>query len=604
MVDTPTADNRAEPDISHVNPADEKTWFGHPRQLARLFTTEMWERFGYYGMRALLTLYLTQHFLFGDRAATGLYGGYTALVYLTPLVGGYLADQYLGSKRAVKFGAILMALGYFTLCFGGEAAKPYATIDGQRYEVSVERANGVETRYIVDGAAKLAIKGNDDGTVALLGADGQPARTIAKGGFASDGARSPFYTTLMLIALCMVSVGNGFFKPNISTMVGELYAQGDRRRDSGFTIFYMGLNLGSLLSQFLCPLLAVGIPGVWDGLGWWAGFGLAAVGMLLSWVLVQFDGGRLNGYGEQPAGQPANRTLGIYAAALIGIPLFYLLFVNLMNSAESTAGAGSMVAYVLALPLMGKLLFGTFIIAVPGILIWSFVSGSRTEFQMMLAAMVLITFNVVFWTLFEQAGSSLTLFADRNTDLHVFGYPISAGQTQTFNALFIVLFAPIMAAMWTKLAAAGREPSIPVKFGLALMGVGAGFLFLVWGSSFVGPDFKVGIWWLAGLYLIHSLAELCISPVGLSMITKLSIARIVGLMMGVWFLSISVAQYFAGMIAQVASVETVGGQVTNLKVSLDTYNGVFTLIAEWAIGLGIVLLLLSWPLKKWMHGVK
>ncbi len=604
MVDTPTADNRAEPDISHVNPADEKTWFGHPRQLARLFTTEMWERFGYYGMRALLTLYLTQHFLFGDRAATGLYGGYTALVYLTPLVGGYLADQYLGSKRAVKFGAILMALGYFTLCFGGEAAKPYATIDGQRYEVTVERANGVETRYITDGAQKLAIKGNDDGTVALLGADGQPQRTVARGGFASDGARSPFYTTLMLIALCMVSVGNGFFKPNISTMVGELYAQGDRRRDSGFTIFYMGINLGSLLSQFLCPLLAVGIPGVWDGLGWWAGFGLAAVGMLLSWVLVQFDGGRLNGFGEQPSGQPANRAVGIYAAALLGIPLFYLLFVNLMNSAESTAGAGSMFAYVLALPLMGKLLFGTFIVAVPGILIWSFISGSRTEFQMMLAAMVLITFNVVFWTLFEQAGSSLTLFADRNTDLHVFGYPISAGQTQTFNALFIVLFAPIMAAMWTKLAAAGREPSIPVKFGLALMGVGAGFLFLVWGSSFVGPDFKVGIWWLAGLYLIHSLAELCISPVGLSMITKLSIARIVGLMMGVWFLSISVAQYFAGMIAQVASVETVGGQVTNLKVSLDTYNGVFTLIAEWAIGLGIVLLLLSWPLKKWMHGVK
>ncbi|WP_426259994.1 peptide MFS transporter [Sphingomonas sp. DC1100-1] len=604
MVDTPTADNRGEPDISHINPAAEKTWFGHPRQLARLFTTEMWERFGYYGMRALLTLYLTQHFLFGDRAATGLYGGYTALVYLTPLVGGYLADQYLGSKRAVKFGAILMALGYFTLAFGGQPAKPYATIDGQRYDVAVAQVNGVETRYVIDGTQKLAIKGNDDGSVALLGADGQPQRTIAKGGFASDGERSTFYTTLMLIALCMISVGNGFFKPNISTMVGELYAQGDRRRDSGFTIFYMGINLGSLLSQFLCPLLAVGIPGVWAGLGWWAGFGLAALGMLLSWILIQFDGGRLTGYGEQPAGQPANRTIGIYAAALIGIPLFYLLFVNLMNSAESTAGAGSIVAYVLALPLMGKLLFGTFIIAVPGILIWSFVSGSRTEFQMMLAAMVLITFNVVFWTLFEQAGSSLTLFADRNTDLHIFGYPISAGQTQTFNALFIVLFAPVMAAMWTKLAAAGREPSIPVKFGIALMGVGAGFLFLVFGSRFVGPDFKVGIWWLAGLYLIHSLAELCISPVGLSMITKLSIARIVGLMMGVWFLSISVAQYFAGMIAQVASVETVGGQVTNLKVSLDTYNGVFTLIAEWAIGLGIVLLLLSWPLKKWMHGVK
>ena len=223
---------------------------------------------------------------------------------------------------------------------------------------------------------------------------------------------------------------------------------------------------------------------------------------------------------------------------------------------------------------------------------------------MMLAAMVLIVFNVVFWTLFEQAGSSLTLFADRNTDLHMFGIPISAGQTQFFNAFFIVALAPLMSILWTRLANAGREPSIPVKFGLALMGVGGGFLFLVWGTQYVGPDYKVGIWWLAGLYLIHSVAELCISPVGLSMITKLSIARIVGLMMGVWFLSISVAQYFAGLIAQVASVETVGGQVTNLKVSLDTYSGVFTLIAEWSIGLGLLLLLLSWPLRKWMHGVK
>jgi POT family proton-dependent oligopeptide transporter len=588
----------------------ENGWFGHPRQLARLFTTEMWERFGFYGMRALLTLYLTKHFLFSDTTTNGLYGGFAALVYLTPLVGGLIADRILGSKRSVKYGAIMMSLGYFVLCFGGETARPHADIAGQRYDVIAENtvdrptSTGLEKRYIVDQGQKLLIKGNADGSVALLAPDGQVARTVAGKDFVTGGTRSSTFVLLMLVGLSLVAVGNGFFKPNISTMVGELYAQGDRRRDSGFTIFYMGINLGSLLSQFLCPLLAVGIPGVWAGLGWWAGFGLAAVGMLLSWILVQFDGGRLNGYGEQPAGQPANRTLGIYAAALIGIPLFYLLFVNLMNSAESTAGAGSIVAYVLALPLMGKLLFGTFIIAVPGILIWSFVSGSRTEFQMMLAAMVLITFNVVFWTLFEQAGSSLTLFADRNTDLHIFGYPISAGQTQTFNALFIVLFAPVMAAMWTKLAAAGREPSIPVKFGIALMGVGAGFLFLVFGSRFVGPDFKVGIWWLAGLYLIHSLAELCISPVGLSMITKLSIARIVGLMMGVWFLSISVAQYFAGMIAQVASVETVGGQVTNLKVSLDTYNGVFTLIAEWAIGLGIVLLLLSWPLKKWMHGVK
>ncbi|MGW8278379.1 peptide MFS transporter [Sphingomonas aurantiaca] len=597
MVDTPTADTPREPDITHINPAAGETWFGHPRQLARLFTTEMWERFGYYGMRALLTLYLTKHFVFGDREATGLYGGYTALVYLTPLVGGYLADQYLGSKRAVKFGAIIMAMGYLLLCFGGETAKPYATIANQRYEIQVVEQADSEVRYLVDGANKLKIKGNDDGTVSLLAADGSTARTVAKGGFESGAERSSFYVTIMLLALCMISVGNGFFKPNISTMVGELYAQGDKRRDAGFTIFYMGINLGSLFSQLLCPFLAVAF-------GWWAGFGLAAIGMLFSWTLIQFDGGKLNGYGEPPVRSGPDRALGIYALALLGIPIFYLLFVNLMNAEPPVPGSG-IIGYIVSLSLMGKLLFGTFLVAVPGILIWSFVNGERREFQMMLAAMVLIVFNVVFWTLFEQAGSSLTLFADRNTDLSVFGlFSISAGQTQFFNAFFIVALAPVMSILWTKLAAKGIEPSIPVKFGIALIGVGVGFLFLVWGASMVGPTFKVAIWWLAGLYFIHSFAELCISPVGLSMITKLSIARVVGLMMGVWFLSISVAQYVAGIVAQVASVETVGGQVTNLKVSLDTYAGVFWTIGLVSAGIGVLLLLISPLIKKWMHGVQ
>jgi len=253
------------------------------------------------------------------------------------------------------------------------------------------------------------------------------------------------------------------------------------------------------------------------------------------------------------------------------------------------------------------LLFGTFIVSVPAILVWSYAKGSRTEAQMMTAAMVLIVFNVFFWTLFEQAGSSLTLFADRNTDRSVFGlFTISAPQTQNFNPICIVLLAPLMSMLWTGLAKRGLEPTIAVKFSIALMGVGAGFLFLIFGSTFAGAgnNFQVGLWWLAGLYLIHSLAELCISPVGLSMITKLSIARVVGLMMGVWFLSISVAQYFAGIVAQFASVETVGGQVTNLKVSLDTYTATFTTIAWIAIGAGVLLFLLSWPLQKWMHGVK
>jgi POT family proton-dependent oligopeptide transporter len=277
-----------------------------------------------------------------------------------------------------------------------------------------------------------------------------------------------------------------------------------------------------------------------------------------------------------------------------------------MNTPPAAEGSGFL-GYLASLSLMAKLLFGTFVISVPAILAWSFTKGTRQEAQMMTAAMVLIVFNVFFWTLFEQAGSSLTLFADRNTDRSVFGlFSISAPQTQNFNPICIVLFAPLMSMLWTGLARRGLEPSIPVKFAIALVGVGAGFLFLVFGSTFAGPgnNFQVGLWWLAGLYLIHSLAELCISPVGLSMITKLSIARIVGMMMGVWFLSISVAQYFAGLVAQFASVETVGGQVTNLKVSLDIYTGTFTTIAWIAIGAGILLFLLSWPLQKWMHGVK
>jgi POT family proton-dependent oligopeptide transporter len=603
MVDTPAVEEPFSPASGHANPAKKETWFGHPRQLARLFTTEMWERFGYYGMRALLTLYLTKHFLFSDQQATGLYGGYTALVYLTPLVGGFLADQYLGSKRSIKFGAIMMAIGYFTLAFGGSPAKPIATIDGQRYEVVrdnfVDRptSDPNEARYVVADGKKLQIRGNDDGSVSLLD-NGQEARRLPKGTVAFGGERDPLILTIMLIALSLISVGNGFFKPNISTIVGALYDQGDRRRDAGFTIFYMGINLGSIGGQLLCPFLA-------DWFGWWAGLSLAGIGMLISYALIQFDGGRLDGYGERPE-NAKNRDIMIYICALLAVPVFVFLFSNLMNSTEAEPGSG-FIGYLVSLPLMGKLLFGTFIVAVPGILAWSFAKGTKQEAQMMTAAMILIVFNVFFWTLFEQAGSSLTLFADRNTDRSVFGlFSISAPQTQNFNPISIVVFAPLMSLLWLGLAKRGLEPSIPVKFSIALMGVGAGFLFLVLGTTFAGPEnnWQVGLWWLAGLYLIHSLAELCISPVGLSMITKLSIARVVGLMMGVWFLSISVAQYVAGVVAQFASVETVGGQVTNLKVSLDTYTTTFTTIAWIAIGAGVVLFLLSFPLKRWMHGVK
>ncbi len=596
----PDADATTEPASRQVSRSDGDTWFGHPRQLARLFSTEAMERFGFYGMRALLTLYLAQHFLFNDQTTNGLYGGFTALVYLTPLVGGLLADRYLGSKKSVKFGAILMSIGYLTLCFGGPTAKPYAMIDNARYEVVIDDA---KQQFVVDGNRQLAIKGREDGSVDLVAPDGSVARTVAKGGFKADADRDNFYTMLMLVALTMVTVGNGFFKPNISTIVGALYEQGDRRRDAGFTIFYMGINLGSLFSQILCPALVVALADK-DGLAWWAGFGLAAIGMMISWALIQFAGDKLDGYGDPPPGQEKDRSLLIYIGAIAAVPVGWFLFVNLMNSTATPAGSG-IVGYLLGLPIMGKVLFASFLASVVLIPLWALKAGNRVEFQMMVAAIVLIVFNVVFWTLFEQAGSSLTLFADRNTDLSIFGlFTMTAGQTQFFNAFFIVVLAPLTSILWGALGRRGIEPSIPVKFAIALAGVGLGFLALVWGTAYAGPDFKVSVWWLALLYLIHSMAELCISPVGLSMITKLSIARVVGLMMGLWFLSISCAQYVAGMVAQVASVETVGGQVTNLKVSLDTYAGVFQTIGLVSIGIGVVLFLLSPVIKKWMHGVQ
>ena len=584
----------------------ERGWFGHPRPLARLFTTEMWERMGFYGMRALLTLYLTKHFVLGDRAATGLYGGFTALVYLTPLVGGLIADQYLGSKRSVRFGAALMALGYFTLAVGGSPAQTIVSYDGTSHQViSAHFHDGPTstddgTRQVIDHGQSLTLRSIAGGGLSLQDANGREQRQLAQGEFSESTRQNSTMVAILLTALAMIGVGNGFFKPNISTMVGALYAQGDARRDAGFTIFYMGINLGSILGQVICPFLA-------DWLGWWAGFGIAGVGMAIAYLLISYHGGRLDGIGDTPAKSPTRpgdaRAWWIYGGALVVIPLVYLLLVDLMAAPPATPGSG-MIGYLLALPLMAKLLFGTFLVSVPAILGWAALNGSRQELQMMAAAMVLIIFNTVFWTLFEQAGSSLTLFADRNTNRSVFGlFTLSAPQTQNFNSLSIVLFAPIMSALWGWLAKRGREPSIPIKFGLGLTGVGAGFLFLVLGAQFAGPDFKVGLLWLAGLYLIHSIAELCISPVGLSMITKLSLARVVGLMMGVWFLSMAVAEYVAGLVAQLGSVATVGGEVTNPQLSLATYLHVFSEIGWAAVVLGVILLALAVPLRRLMHGV-
>jgi len=601
MVDTPGAEAPSSPDITHVQSADEKTWMGHPRQLARLFSVEMWERFGFYGMRALLVLYLVKHFLLEQYQASGIVGGYLSLVYLTPLIGGWLADYYLGSKRSVKWGALVMAAGYLMLCFGGQEARPYATIAGQRYEVQVDHGasllDSTDTKqWLIENGQKLQIHGLPDGSVQLLTPNGQVASTVAKQDFQPGAERSPFYVTLMLFALSLIVIGNGFFKPNISTIVGSLYKQGDRRRDAGFTIFYMGINIGSIGSQILCPIFA-------DWFGWWAGFAIVVVGMLIGYAMMQFDGGRLAGYGEPPQRSGPDRAVLIYVLSILAAPVFWLIFRNVMNTPEAAAGSG-LWGYIVATPFLGKVLFLTFLAAVIGIPVWSWKAGTRAEAQMMLAAIILVIFNVTFWTLFEQAASSLTLFADSNTTLHLFGFFVSAPQTQNFNPITIVIFAPILSWFWLALAKRNWEPSIQVKFGIALLLVGLGFVILAWSKVTAGPDARVALWWLVLTYFLHSIAELCISPVGLSMITKLSIARVVGMMMGVWFLSISIGEYLAGAAAQAASVQTVGGQVTNPQLALESYAHTFMVGGETTMVAGVILLAISPWLRKIMHGVK
>lgn len=596
-------DSHAAAATGAATKGDEKDWYGHPRPLARLFTTEMWERFGYYGMRALLVLFLTDHFLLSDSKANGLYGAFASLVYLTPLFGGLLADRYLGSKRAVKFGAVLMALGYLGLCFNGPAAKPYFEYGGQRYEVAVEK-NGEATRqYIVAGDQRLLIKGNEDGSISLPTSDGTVLpNVIAKDSYKTDGERNDFFLMLTLLSLSAIIVGNGFFKPNISTIVGALYKSDDPRRDSGFTIFYMGINLGSIISQFFCPLLAV-----W--FGWWAGFGLAAVGMVVAWALFQFDGGKLDGYGETPATTTQKQIWTIVIAALAFVPVAWFLLNNTLDHATAASHAAAtsagLIGYILSLPLLGKLMFALFTLALIGVPLWAFFNGTRQEFHMMVVAVVLTFFSTMFWTLFEQAGSSLTLFADRNTDREILGfYTMPAGQAQIFNPLFVVLMAPLFSLLWVWLAKRDLDPPIPVKFASALMMVGLGFLVLVFGGQFAGADARVPLIWLALAYFLHTVGELWLSPVGLSMITKLSMVRVVGLMMGTWFLSSAMAQYVGGIVAQFASVETVGGEVTNPALSLASYMGVFQTIGMASIATGLVLLIISPWLKSWMHGVR
>jgi proton-dependent oligopeptide transporter, POT family len=562
-----------------------KSWFGHPVLLRDLFGIEMWERFGFYGMKAILVLYLTQHFLFGDEEAYGLFGAFAALVYLTPFIGGLIADKYMGSRNCVKFGAVLMAAGYLLLSVGGPKAQQFLELGGTRYPIVAQESGDKPVQMVVAGEQRFELAPNPDGGLLLKGSDGSVLpQTLAKGSYSLPVERNPFYLYLSYLSLSLVIVGTGFFKPNISTMVGTLYSPEDKRRDAGFTIFYMGINLGAFLGQLI-------LPNVRREIGFDAAFLIAGVGMVLALIWSYMSDKRLAGYGEPPnperlaapAFGPLSLRLVIMVLGFVALIPFWLL----LQQVE----------------LARTLLYIACAVMFGGIIIFSIIKFDAVARNKMLVAIILTMFSVVFWSLFEQAGTSLTLYAERNTDRHIFGWEMPADQVQFFNALFIVLFAPVFSVLWTWMGKRNMEPSTPVKFALGLLQVGLAFLILVYGSRFADNAALVPLIWIALAYLLQTTGELCLSPVGLSMITRLSVPSLVGLMMGLWFLSSSLAQAVASVIATFTATETVGGQVLDPFKSLEAYVGVFQTIGILGLAIGVLVLLLSPVLKKMMHGV-
>lgn len=589
----------------------------HPRGLIILFFAEMWERFSYYGMRGILIFFLTQHFLFDDATAGSTYGSYTSLVYLLPLVGGILADRYIGTRKAIAFGALLLVAGHGMMAFEGRPATETLTYGGTAYEISAEGRGASRDVNIVVNGQKYAFGPAEGGGIAV---EGLPAgstlpATLAPGSYEMAQTRDMGGVNIFYLALSLIIMGVGFLKPNISTIVGQLYPQGDPRRDSGFTLYYYGINLGAFWAAVLCGFLG-------QTVGWWAGFGLAGVGMALGWVVFVLGKPLLEGHGEPPNPEllkrplfgPLNREWLIYILGVLGVGVVWFMV-------QRNALVGTVLGISTLLSLAA--------------ILWVIVGVCKTwaQRQRMMLALVLIFGAVVFFTLFEQAGTSLNLFADRNVDLTIaptamqflgitVGTPaqleaagitpsgfwidatITAAQVQSFNAGFILIFAPIFAALWAWLASKKMDPNPTMKFGLGLVQVGLGFLVVVWaaGSGMVSPTFQMPLMILALLYMLHTTGELFLSPVGLSEITKLSMPSVVSFMMAVWFLASSIAQFVGGKIAGLMGTETVGGQVLDPQGALATSLDGFNKLGMWGVGIGIGFILISFLIKGWSHG--
>ena len=483
-------------------------FLGHPKGLFVCFATEMWERFSYYGMRALLILYLTKHWEFTDATSYLIYGAYTSLVYIMPVFGGMLADQILGSKKAVTYGAILLVFGHL--------------------------------------------------------------------GMTVESNEQIFYLSLALIVS-----GVGFLKPNISTMVGALYEEGDPRRDSGFTIFYMGINIGAFTATLLCGYLG-------EQVGWAYGFGAAGIGMLFGLIIFLWGQKYLEGLAEPPSNKYLQKMNGISYESWAYISGIFMVLVTWFLVQNSQ--------------LVGQLLGGFGAIFIGAWLLYALFRCAPDERDRLIVVGILILFSLIFWALFEQAGSSLNILTDRGVNRIIFGWEVPASMFQSLNAGFIFTIAPLFAMLWIALAKRNMEPSTPIKFSIGIILVGLGFLSLVYGMR-SSEGLQTGVFWIISIYLLHTLGELCLSPVGLSSVTKLSPQRIVGFMMGMWFFASAAGNYVAGLIARATASDSSG--VSNDVFDLtqkQSFMDVYTDVGLMAIGCGIFLAILTPILKKLMHG--
>ncbi|MGD9966472.1 MAG: peptide MFS transporter [Hyphomonadaceae bacterium] len=553
----------------------------HPRGIHILFFAEMWERFSYYGMRGILVAYMTQHFLFNDTLAQGQYGAYTSLVYLLPLIGGFLADKYIGTRKAIAFGALLLVAGHLMMAVEQQPVTQTITYQGQTYEFAAEgRQDQRQTWLVIDGQ-RYDYGPAEGGGIAIenLPAGASLPSVLPAGSYEmGERGRIPLFVNIFYLAMSLIIMGVGFLKPNISTIVGQLYPQGDPRRDAGFTLYYFGINLGAFWASILCA-------GLGATYGWWAGFGLAGIGMFLGWCV--FVRGRLLFFTpgpsqlpddvgrprdpallKKPLLGPINREWTIYLFGLVGVVGVWWLVQRqpVVNTALTIASIGIVIYFIY----------------------YMIRNCSWIESQRIILALILISASVVFFTLFELAGSALNQFAERNTQLPSDGFmTITSGQTQSFNAGFILLLAPIFAMLWSWMNRHKLDMGDPAKFALGLVQVGAGFLVLVWGAQYADESARVPLIFLVLLYLLHTTGELFLSPVGLSAMTKLAPAAVVSTMMATWFLASSAAQALAAAVAQETAQETVGGQVLDPHAALATYVEVFNNIGWTAIWIGV-----------------